>query len=253
MPRRSRCSSPPSPGEGAALPGPAHPAIHGRGQDSLLHFLADMSAKGQRAMPNASRLIREAAAACRASPYLEIPRDRRAEAEVLLECAAGRPIVSDALVEGCGAREVPPSDGGEGGRGAARVPNRASDGSRYEIAGRPGRVHPPGLERLPRGRGHRTGKRTADADRGRCAEAWGRWRCCVPRDRRTPPCTDWTSRRRPSRLPGGTLAPLASPSSGSSGATCSIPSPARCGDGSMSCRPIHHMWPAGRCVTYATE
>jgi hypothetical protein len=69
-------------------------------------------------MPNASRLIREAAAACRASPYLEIPRDRRAEAEELLECAAGRPIVSDELVEGCGAREVPPSDGGGGWPGS---------------------------------------------------------------------------------------------------------------------------------------
>jgi release factor glutamine methyltransferase len=51
-------------------------------------------------MPNASTLIREAAAACRASPYLEIPGDRRAEAEELLECAAGRPIASDELVEG---------------------------------------------------------------------------------------------------------------------------------------------------------
>jgi release factor glutamine methyltransferase len=51
-------------------------------------------------MPNASALIREAAAACRASPYLEIPGDRRAEAEELLECAAGRPIASDELVEG---------------------------------------------------------------------------------------------------------------------------------------------------------
>lgn len=51
-------------------------------------------------MPNASQLIREAAAECRASPYLEIPGDRRAEAEELLECAAGRPIASDELVEG---------------------------------------------------------------------------------------------------------------------------------------------------------
>ena len=51
-------------------------------------------------MPNANTLIREAAAACRVSPYLEIPGDRQAEAEELLECAVGRPIVSDELVEG---------------------------------------------------------------------------------------------------------------------------------------------------------
>ncbi len=82
-------------------------------------------------MPNANTLIREAAAACRASPYLEIPGDRHAEPEELLECAVGRPIVSDELVEGAGLARVPPSDGAESGRGAARVPNPA--GRRFEI------------------------------------------------------------------------------------------------------------------------
>ena len=51
-------------------------------------------------MATASTLIREAAAACRASPYLESPGDRRAEAEDLLEFAVQRPIAGDEPVQG---------------------------------------------------------------------------------------------------------------------------------------------------------
>lgn len=119
-------------------------------------------------MPNASTLIREAAAACRASPYLEIPGDRRAEAEELLECAAGRPIASDELVEGAVLARF------------RRLTARRVAGEPLEyLTGQATvrdmklQVDRGGLERLPRGRGDRTGKRTADADRGRCLHRRG--------------------------------------------------------------------------------
>ena len=137
-----------------------------------------------------------------------IPGDRRAEAEELLECAAGRPIASDELVEGAvlarfrrlTARRVAgePLEYLTGqatvrdmklqvGRGAF-IP-RDSSGFLADVA----------IERA----NERPTPIVVDVCTGVGPVAL----LCAAGLTRMPPCTDWTSRRRPSRSPGGTLAP----------------------------------------------
>jgi release factor glutamine methyltransferase len=51
-------------------------------------------------MPTARTLIAEATAACRASPFIETPGNRRAEVEDLLHAVVHKRIVADELVQG---------------------------------------------------------------------------------------------------------------------------------------------------------